>query len=86
MADTNAPLPPLPAHIEETIRLISQLRAEHHQNATPVQRALAPALGQIQKTIAAAAIQSTYSIRLASRTHPPTRAIADAAIWVRADD
>jgi hypothetical protein len=45
MADTNAPLPPLPAHIEETIRLISQLRAEHHQNATPVQRALAPALG-----------------------------------------
>ena len=39
MADTNAPLPPLPAHIEETIRLISRLRAEHHQNATPVQRA-----------------------------------------------
>jgi Protein of unknown function (DUF1003) len=39
MADTNAPLPPLPAHIEETIQLISRLRAEHHQNATPVQRA-----------------------------------------------
>jgi uncharacterized membrane protein len=39
MADTNAPLPPPPAHIEETIRLISRLRAEHHQNATPVQRA-----------------------------------------------
>jgi uncharacterized membrane protein len=39
IAETNAPLPPLPAHIEETIRLISQLRAEHHQNATPVRRA-----------------------------------------------
>ena len=40
MADTNAPLPLLPAHIEETIRLISRLRAEHHQNATPLQRAV----------------------------------------------
>ena len=36
MADTNVPLPPLPAHIEATIRLIT----EHHQNATPVQRAV----------------------------------------------
>ncbi len=40
MADTNVPLPPLPAHIEATIRLITRLRAEHHQNATPVQRAV----------------------------------------------
>jgi uncharacterized membrane protein len=38
MADTNAPLPLLPAHIEETIRSIARLHAEHHQNATPLQR------------------------------------------------
>ena len=40
MADTNVPLPTLPAHIEETIRSIARLHAEHHQNATPVQRAV----------------------------------------------
>jgi uncharacterized membrane protein len=34
-------LPPLlPAHIEETIRSIARLHAEHHQNATPLQRAI----------------------------------------------
>src|SRR3984893_6350478 len=38
MADTNALLPLLPAHIEETIRSIARLHAEHHQNATPLQR------------------------------------------------
>jgi uncharacterized membrane protein len=32
--------PPLPAHIEATIRLITRLHAEHHRNATPVQRAV----------------------------------------------
>jgi uncharacterized membrane protein len=40
MADTNVPLPLLPAHIEETIRSIARLHAEHHQNATPLQRAV----------------------------------------------
>ncbi|MGH6794939.1 MAG: DUF1003 domain-containing protein [Methylocella sp.] len=40
MADTNAPLPLLPAHIEATIRSIARLHAEHHQNATPLQRAV----------------------------------------------
>ena len=35
MADTNAPLPLLPAHIEESI---ARLHARHHQNATPIQR------------------------------------------------
>jgi hypothetical protein len=40
MADTNVPLPPLPAHIEATIRSIARLHAEHHQNATPLQRAI----------------------------------------------
>src|ERR1700730_6188548 len=40
MAGINAPLPLLPAHIEETIRPIARLHAEHHQNATPVQRAI----------------------------------------------
>jgi uncharacterized membrane protein len=39
MADPNAP-PLLPAHIEETIRSIARLHAEHHQNATPLQRAV----------------------------------------------
>src|ERR1700732_1321592 len=34
------PLPLLPAHIEETIRSIARLHAEHHQNATPLQRAV----------------------------------------------
>jgi uncharacterized membrane protein len=41
MAITNVPLPLLPAHIEATIRSIAQLHAEHHQNATPLQRAVA---------------------------------------------
>jgi uncharacterized membrane protein len=39
MTGINAPLPLLPAHIEETIRSIARLHAEHHQNATPLQRA-----------------------------------------------
>src|ERR1019366_9014612 len=38
MADTNASLPLLPAHIEETIRSIARLHARHYQNATPLQR------------------------------------------------
>lgn len=38
MADTNVP-PPIPAaHVEGTIRSITRLHAEHHQNATPLQR------------------------------------------------
>jgi uncharacterized membrane protein len=41
MAITNAPLPLLPAHIEATIQSIARLHAEHHQNATPLQRAVA---------------------------------------------
>jgi hypothetical protein len=40
MVETNVPLPLLPAHIEETIRSIARLHAEHHQNATPLQRAV----------------------------------------------
>jgi uncharacterized membrane protein len=40
MADTNVPLPLLPAHIEVTIRSIARLHAEHHQNATPLQRSI----------------------------------------------
>jgi hypothetical protein len=42
MADTNVQLPLLPAHIEATIRSIARLHAEHHQNATPLQRTLSP--------------------------------------------
>jgi uncharacterized membrane protein len=38
-ADTNVP-PILSAHVEETIRSIAQLHAEHHENATPLQRAV----------------------------------------------
>jgi hypothetical protein len=41
MADSNVPLPLLMAHIEEIIRSIARLHAEHHQNATPLQRAVA---------------------------------------------
>jgi hypothetical protein len=38
MADTNAPLPPLPAHIEETIRLISRLtRRSRYQLLTSIE-------------------------------------------------
>jgi uncharacterized membrane protein len=40
VADTNAPPPILPAHLEETIRSITRLHAEHHQDATPLQRAV----------------------------------------------
>jgi uncharacterized membrane protein len=39
MADPTPP-PLHPAHIEETIRSIARLHAEHHQNATPLQRAV----------------------------------------------
>lgn len=39
MADPNPP-PLLPAHIAETIRSIARLHAEHHKNATPLQRAV----------------------------------------------
>jgi uncharacterized membrane protein len=38
VADTNAPPPILPAHLEETIASITRLHAEHHQNATLLQR------------------------------------------------
>jgi uncharacterized membrane protein len=37
VADANV-APILSAHIEETIRSIAQLHAEHHENATPLQR------------------------------------------------
>ena len=40
MADTKVPTPNLPDHTEETIRSIAQLRAEHHENATALERAL----------------------------------------------
>jgi hypothetical protein len=40
MAGTNIPVSLLPAHIEETIRSIARLHGEHHQNATPLQRAV----------------------------------------------
>jgi uncharacterized membrane protein len=38
VADTNDPPPILPAHLEETIGSITRLHAEHHQNATLLQR------------------------------------------------
>ncbi len=40
MADTDIASPDLPAHIEETIRAIAQLHADHNDNATPLQRAV----------------------------------------------
>jgi uncharacterized membrane protein len=40
VAETDAPLPIVPLHIEETIRSIARLHAEHHENATPLQRAV----------------------------------------------
>lgn len=40
MDDANISLPNIPSHIEETIRSIARLHAEHHQNATPLQRAV----------------------------------------------
>ncbi len=39
--DKNFSLPNLPAHIEETVRSLAQLHADHHQNATPHERAVA---------------------------------------------
>ena len=41
MTDKDFSLPNLPAHIEETVRSLAQLHADHHQNATPHERALA---------------------------------------------
>jgi uncharacterized membrane protein len=40
VADATAPALNLPDHTEETIRSIAQLRAEHHEKATPLERAL----------------------------------------------
>jgi uncharacterized membrane protein len=40
MPDTNVASPVLPGHIEETIRSIDRLHAEHHRSATPLQRAV----------------------------------------------
>lgn len=40
-ADARAATPILPAHIEDTVRAIAELHAEHHRTATPVQRAVA---------------------------------------------
>jgi uncharacterized membrane protein len=40
VADTNIPTLNLPDHTEETIRSIAQLRAEHHEKATRLERAL----------------------------------------------
>jgi uncharacterized membrane protein len=38
VADPTVPPPMLPVHIDETIRSIAQLHAEHHEKATPLQR------------------------------------------------
>ncbi|MEJ0069770.1 MAG: DUF1003 domain-containing protein [Pseudomonadota bacterium] len=40
MTDIHVDLPTVPLHIEETIRSIARLHAEHHQNATPIERAV----------------------------------------------
>jgi len=40
MAASKIAAPVLPAHLEETIRSIDRLHAEHRQNATPLQRAV----------------------------------------------
>jgi uncharacterized membrane protein len=40
VAGTGIPPPILPDHVEETIRAIAQLKAEQHDNATPLQRAV----------------------------------------------
>ena len=40
MADTNVRIPNLPEHVEETVRSIGQLHADHHENATLLDRAL----------------------------------------------
>ena len=41
MTDKDFPLANLPAHIEETVRSLAQLHADHHQNATSHERAVA---------------------------------------------
>ncbi|QBR70379.1 hypothetical protein CU048_02795 [Beijerinckiaceae bacterium] len=38
MVDEKLSLPIIPSHIEETIRSLARLHAEHHQKATPLQR------------------------------------------------
>ena len=41
MTDKGFSLANLPAHIEETVRSLAQLHADHHQNATFHERAVA---------------------------------------------
>jgi uncharacterized membrane protein len=38
VADPDIPISIVPLHMEETIRSIGRLHAEHHENATPLQR------------------------------------------------
>jgi uncharacterized membrane protein len=40
VAETNLPPPIVPPHLEETIRSIARLHADHHETATPQQRAV----------------------------------------------
>jgi uncharacterized membrane protein len=40
VVDANVQPAILPDHVEETIRSVARLRAEHYENATPVQRAV----------------------------------------------
>jgi uncharacterized membrane protein len=41
VTDKHFSLPNLPAHVEQTVQSLAQLHADHHQNATPHERAVA---------------------------------------------
>ena len=93
MADTNAPLPLLPAHIEETIRSIARLHARHHQNATPIQRVVDRATDLLGRprfigvlTVIAAGWSTWLSpYRSASLPRVRTRGLAGVALHSRLD-
>jgi uncharacterized membrane protein len=71
MASTSIPLPLLPAHIEETIRSIARLHGEHHQNATPLQRAVDRITALLGRPTAIAAGWITLNLLAAALGYRP---------------
>jgi uncharacterized membrane protein len=47
--NTKAPPQVFPDHVEETVRSIARLRAEHHEDATPLQRFVAWLTGRLAR-------------------------------------
>ena len=72
MTDKRFSLPNLPPHIEETVRSLAQLHADHHQSASRHERAVArtTALRLIRGLAIAVAAWITLNLLAASLGYP----------------